>query len=820
MLELAGRLAETGIASLRDSWHARAVPAPRQLRGRPGAGNRRATDDAQDVPSGSRSAIDAVRRILRITTTSLVPIALGLGVGPALADGTRYPHPTAAAAVLLVVGVAVVVLAVGSPAGPPFIVAATASFAMVLSVSAAPGDLSAALPTATSAAAAVSIVAGLLLPRLPALLVAAGVGGATAAVLERTARLVPPASREHALASLAETVVLALCDVVAATLIRGILLRAAHDADMSAEAALEATDLAARTVATRLESARVGRLLHDGVMNTLTVIAAGAPGSTVEAVRRRCREDAQVLREMDDSRSVESVAVSAPAGLTVSYADEGGQALQWAPAPVAAALVAATDELLRNVARHAGVTCAEVRMSGGSDGVTVVVRDEGVGFDASAPAGGSGLGLSVISRCAEVGATVDIQSVRGSGTTVTMRWQRTAGGMVGAPPATRTTATSQAMWTGMRPLGLRLASTLIVLYSLLTVITVRSAAGWPSVLAVAVDVGLVFAARAVALPQTLTSPVVAEHARRAVSVVCVLVIPVLVWLPGSWLTGPDRIGAAWWGTTATLVPIALLSFLIDVRVARHLAFVAYLVGVLTLALHVRATDGSEAALQVVGVGVLDGAAAGTLVLIRRLMVRLSRQADADYDRAADLRAESASNEAVARVREMHRGRVTASTLALLDAIADGRASPQDAEVRQACAREESHLREVINLPTLAGPLAPMLLEALSVASERHVRLVIRGGESLDPPPESRAQEIGSILAAAVAASRSEDVVTISFFEQDHVRRAIIVRSGQVEDATTAFNGDAQTSGSAQQLHGEVFVELTWPPTPQAVAATR
>jgi hypothetical protein len=298
-----------------------------------------------------------------------------------------------------------------------------------------------------------------------------------------------------------------------------------------------------------------------------------------------------------------------------------------------------------------------------------------------------------------------------------------------------------------------------------------------------------------------------------VCVACIVVIPVLVWLPGSWLTGPDRIGAAWWGTTATLVPVALLSFLIDVRAALRFAFVAYLVGVLTLALHVHGTDGSQAALQVVGVGVLDGGAAGMLVLIRRLMVRLSREADGHYDKAADMRAESASDDAVAWVREMHRGRVTASTLALLDAIADGRASPQDADVRQACAREESHLREVISLPTLAGPLAPMLLEALSMASERHVRLVIRGGESLDPPPESRAQEVGAILAAAVAASRSEDVVTISFFEQDHVHRAIIVRSGEVEDAAAALNGDAQTSGGAQQLHGQVFVELTWPATP-------
>ncbi|MDQ1681294.1 MAG: hypothetical protein QOI42_2153, partial [Frankiaceae bacterium] len=280
--------------------------------------------------------------MLRITATSLVPIWLGLGVGPALADGTRYPHPIPAAVALLVVGVAVVVLGVGSPAGPPVVVAATSSFAIVLSVSAAAGDLGAALPTATSAAAAASIVAGLLLPRLPALLVAAGVGGATAAVLEHTARLMHAASRSHALASVAETVVLAMCDVVAATIIRGILLHTAEAADRSAQAVLAATDAAARTVATRRESARVARLLHDGVMNTLTVIAAGAPGSTVEAVRRRCREDAQVLRQMHDSRPVESVAVSTPAGLTVSYADEGGQALRWAPAPVATALVAAT----------------------------------------------------------------------------------------------------------------------------------------------------------------------------------------------------------------------------------------------------------------------------------------------------------------------------------------------------------------------------------------------------------------------------------------------------------------------------------------------
>jgi PAS domain S-box-containing protein len=82
-------------------------------------------------------------------------------------------------------------------------------------------------------------------------------------------------------------------------------------------------------------------------------------------------------------------------------------------------LFRALRELLVNVAKHAGTQRAKVAIREGADGVSVVVQDEGSGFDPKA--GRSGFGLrNVLERVETLGGRVAIESAPGQGTTVTM----------------------------------------------------------------------------------------------------------------------------------------------------------------------------------------------------------------------------------------------------------------------------------------------------------------------------------------------------------------------------------------------------------------
>jgi len=99
----------------------------------------------------------------------------------------------------------------------------------------------------------------------------------------------------------------------------------------------------------------------------------------------------------------------------------GGPAV--VPALAAEQIAASAAEALRNVARHAGTSEAEVTVRAGADGVTVEVRDGGRGFDTGAvPPSRRGLRESVAGRMAAAGGTGSVRSAPGAGTTVILRW--------------------------------------------------------------------------------------------------------------------------------------------------------------------------------------------------------------------------------------------------------------------------------------------------------------------------------------------------------------------------------------------------------------
>ncbi|MGH8896748.1 MAG: ATP-binding protein [Egibacteraceae bacterium] len=63
-----------------------------------------------------------------------------------------------------------------------------------------------------------------------------------------------------------------------------------------------------------------------------------------------------------------------------------------------------------------------VRATNSADGVEIVVRDQGRGFDPPTPTSGHGLAGSIQQRMADVGGSVEVWSVSGRGTRVRLRW--------------------------------------------------------------------------------------------------------------------------------------------------------------------------------------------------------------------------------------------------------------------------------------------------------------------------------------------------------------------------------------------------------------
>ena len=100
------------------------------------------------------------------------------------------------------------------------------------------------------------------------------------------------------------------------------------------------------------------------------------------------------------------------------------------PSETETALYRIAQEALTNVAKHSQAKNVEIILERRADHVVLIVEDDGVGFEpGEAPgAGGQGFGLlGMQERAALIGATLQIESSAGSGTTIFVRMAAPAG---------------------------------------------------------------------------------------------------------------------------------------------------------------------------------------------------------------------------------------------------------------------------------------------------------------------------------------------------------------------------------------------------------
>lgn len=80
-----------------------------------------------------------------------------------------------------------------------------------------------------------------------------------------------------------------------------------------------------------------------------------------------------------------------------------------------------TQEALQNIVKHAAASHVELSLRSTQDGVTLTVRDDGLGFDTAAAGGPLSFGLnSMHERASLLGARLSVRSSPGQGTTLTL----------------------------------------------------------------------------------------------------------------------------------------------------------------------------------------------------------------------------------------------------------------------------------------------------------------------------------------------------------------------------------------------------------------
>jgi signal transduction histidine kinase len=219
--------------------------------------------------------------------------------------------------------------------------------------------------------------------------------------------------------------------VVAAGLV-AVIRRGARQADAIVAASLETERQVRAEEARRVDEQEQHRQLHDTVLSTLTMVAAGAFAGQSPALTAQAARDLRVLQGLEGPPAAPgefAPLIDLTPGLERAAASSDELAVRLKlvpvtlPSPVADQLVACVGEALRNVERHAGTGQAEVTVTGGAGWAVVKVTDHGRGFDpAATPPSRRGIRESITGRMLAAGGRAEIASRPGAGTTVTVSW--------------------------------------------------------------------------------------------------------------------------------------------------------------------------------------------------------------------------------------------------------------------------------------------------------------------------------------------------------------------------------------------------------------
>ena len=187
------------------------------------------------------------------------------------------------------------------------------------------------------------------------------------------------------------------------------------------------------------ERRRMARDLHDGLVQELSFIrsqtASMAGGMQVPGMAQHLAAAAD--RALQESRrAVEALSGTGAAGVAEALRVAAEDLAHWAGTAVEVrgeavgevaprvreALSRVVREATSNAVRHGEATSISIRLAAIGDSLTVVVADDGKGFDPSLADGGAGFGLhSMRERVEDLGGSFTVRSEPGGGTEVEVR---------------------------------------------------------------------------------------------------------------------------------------------------------------------------------------------------------------------------------------------------------------------------------------------------------------------------------------------------------------------------------------------------------------
>jgi PAS domain S-box-containing protein len=195
------------------------------------------------------------------------------------------------------------------------------------------------------------------------------------------------------------------------------------------------------------ERRRLARELHDDLTQRLAVLAidagkleqqlASTPGAIRDKLRQMKEQMVRLSADVHDiSRQLhpsiiddlglrqaiqsECVNFTKREGITIRYEPKDIPAK--IPREVSICLFRIVQEGLRNIARHAKVKEAQVRLVGSDDSISLTIQDSGIGFDPAQGRGEAGLGLvSMEERVRLIRGTILVESKPGEGTVINVK---------------------------------------------------------------------------------------------------------------------------------------------------------------------------------------------------------------------------------------------------------------------------------------------------------------------------------------------------------------------------------------------------------------
>lgn len=544
-------------------------------------------------------------------------------------------------------------------------------------------------------------------------------------------------------------------------------LNSVADAEDEANAAELDTQIRAGALRARADEwFRLSRALHDTVINTFGVMLVPdqSPDSAAR-IRSRCGAD---LTRLDAMRDAAGAAPASPADQRIHAADmivegarlraaERGIALGTfvvgdvpeVPPAVLEAMTGAIEESLGNIAKHSEERVAQLRVVAGPDEVRIRLAhprkaSKGDAVTAAAPSEG-GIALSIHGRCRKAGVDSDVRFTGEGSAIVDLKWQR--------PLSEREGLTSQKalLASALIPMTARMAVVLLVLNVIAILTEDGTDRGWWPVAYMAVVIAMTAAAILRARSRFPIGDLMS--ACLCVAAAVVLVVPILS--PG----GCERIGGGSWAVLGSMVMLIVMTLLCARQIWTLVGAGAFVASLLAVA----AYAGSNGACPqgVVTVAITDGAVLFGVYLLRRLIERLGREAQAEIDAAAASEMAATSEEHRRIVAERVLGRSLDIVRPLLQQISDGTADPLSPQVRAVVALEEPRMRALIRLGPELGALGDLLTEAVWESHARGVGMRIAVPEEIASPDEDVIEALAEDLGTFIVACKTGETLSVT-----------------------------------------------------------